>query len=310
MTGPSGTNHGHIPPRPGQPQPLAPQAREVVTGSTAAGFLNVAGRLFAPLQGLDPNNILMGGYGWLSQTDGGATLHPGLDLNSGSSCNDDEGKTVVTPLAGIVRQVLYWDGYSAGEGNHVWVELDDPCLPGVTWFHVDHLQHVAVANGQRLAAGESVGLAGRTGGWDCAHAHVELLRGPPANGWWQWPKYWSRAQVEAAYWAPKPWWDAASALVLAEGGQPVPPEQVQAMTEWELINWVLATLYQWQSLGEQFNPDSGISKTWVAALRDGHYPGRPRTGERPFGDPQTGVWAEFEGGLLIYKADGTMSWRG
>ena len=158
----------------------------------------------------------------LDVTDGGATLHPGLDLNSGGSCDADLGALVVAPLAGVVRQTLYWNGYTAGEGNHVWVELLDPCLPGPTWWHTDHLDAIACAVGQQLAPGDPIGVCGRSGGWDCAHAHTELLKGPPAQGWWQWPKGWSRAQVEAAYWAPRTWWDAATALVLAEGSQPIP----------------------------------------------------------------------------------------
>jgi hypothetical protein len=98
--------------------------------------------------------------------------------------------------------------------------------------------------------------------------------------------------------------------VLAEGSQPPPEEVLITMTDWQLINWVLATLYDWAGLADQFDPGSGICKTWVAALRAGHYPGRPRTGERHFGDPDEGVWQECESGLLIYKNDGEMSWTG
>ena len=301
---------GHAPPPPGTDQPLhdypPPEGR--TRAAPAGGFVNVNGRLFAPLQGLNPNDVLQGGYGWLSPTDGGATLHPGLDLNSGGSCNADEGLFVVAPLAGVVRSTLYWNGYTAGEGNHVWVELDDPCLPGATWWHTDHLLTISVGVGQRLSPGDPIGLCGRTGGWDCAHAHTELTKGPPQYGWWQWPRNWSRAQVEAAYWSPMDWWRAATALVLAEGNQPIPPEVVELMTDWQLTNWVLATLYEWQQI--PFDPNSGICKAWVAAVRAGHYPGRPRTGERPFGDPQEGVWQECEQQLLIYKNDGEMSWTG
>jgi hypothetical protein len=273
-------------------------------------LVTVNNRLFAPLQGLNPSNILQGGYGWLDKTDGGSTYHPGLDLNAGGSCNADEGLAVVAPLAGVVRAVLYWNGYSAGEGNHVWVELDDPCCPGPTWWHTDHLQSVSAVVGQRLGPGEPIGTCGRTGGWDCAHAHTELLTNPPQDGWWQWPYGWSRQQVEASYWNPHQWWSAATALVMAEGQSPPPEEVVITMTDWQLINWVLATLYSWAHLDDQFNPTGGIQKCWVAALRAGHYPGRPRTGDRAFGDPTEGWWAEFENGLLIYKADGEMSWTG
>jgi hypothetical protein len=302
------TGH-HVPPPEGEPQPGEGPPVAAARGAPAANFVNVSGRLFAPLQGLNPNNILQGGYGWLSPTDGGATLHPGLDLNSGGSCNADEGLFVVAPLAGVVRATIFWNGYSAGEGNHVWVELDDPCLPGPTWWHTDHLLSISVGVGQRLSPGDPIGLCGRTGGWDCAHAHTELLRAAPASGWWQWPYGWSRAQVEAAYWNPTEWWNGATALVLAESHQPIPPEVVMAMTDWELTHYVLAQLYDWAGIA--FNPDGGMAKTWVAAMRAGHYPGRPRTDDRRYGEGEgDGWWAEFESGLLIYRRDGTMSWTG
>ena len=234
------------------------------------------GRLFAPLQGLNPNNILMGGYGWLSNTDGGATLHPGLDLNSGNGCNDDLGALVVAPLAGVVRAVLY---APSGEGNHVWVELDDPCLPGPTFFHVDHLQSVACAVGQRLAPGEAIGGCGYSGGWECAHGHVELTKGAPSSGYWQWPYGWSRAQVEAEYWNPHEWWAAATALVLAEGHQPIPPEVVMLLNDWQIKHWIMPDLWQWA--GVDYNPDAGTSQGWVDALRAGRLPGAAADGGAP-----------------------------
>ena len=63
--------HGHTPPPPGVNQPGTGPATH------QADFVNVQGRLFAPLQGLNPADVTQGGYGWLSPTDGGATLHPG-----------------------------------------------------------------------------------------------------------------------------------------------------------------------------------------------------------------------------------------
>ena len=57
---------------------------------------------------------------------------------------------------------------------------------------------------------------------------------------------------------------------------PIPtPEQAMAMTDWQLINFVLGPLYQWAGLESEFNPGSGLAKTWVAALRAGVYAGRP-----------------------------------
>lgn len=73
---------GHRPPGQTESQPLRPKgprrARpERSQAGGGSGFVTVNQRLFAPLQGISPNNILMGGYGWLSPCDQGATYHPG-----------------------------------------------------------------------------------------------------------------------------------------------------------------------------------------------------------------------------------------
>ena len=302
---------GHAPPGKGESQPLRPRNHVPERGRSqaggGAGFVNVNNRLFAPLQGLDPNNILMGGYGWLSYTDGGATYHPGLDLNSGHSCNDDEGASIVVPLAGITRAVLY---AAQGEGNHVWVELDDPCLPGPTFFHVDHLASVGTAIGMRHPAGDHIGACGRTGGWDCSHLHMELTKGPPSGGYWMWPYGWSKAQVEAEYHNPHVWWSTATAKVLAEGNQPIPPEVVSMLSDWEILNWVMPDLWQWA--GVPYNPEALTSKAWLKELREGRYRGRPRTDDRRYGEGNgRGHWAEFDAGVVVTRTDsGEWSWQG
>jgi hypothetical protein len=297
----------HVPPPAHLDQPLRPRQTRS-QGGGGAGFVNVNGRLFAPLQGLDPANVLQGGYGWLDYTDGGMTLHPGLDLNAGGSCNADEGLGVVAPLAGIVRALFSWNGSTPGEGNHAWVELDDPCLPGPTWFHVDHLLDISVVTGQRLLPGQPIGLCGRTGGWDCAHGHCEWLTGPPQDGYWQWPYGWSRGQVEQAYWNPWSWWSAATALVLAESNQPIPPEVVEVLSDWEITHWLMPDLWQWA--GVPYNPEGLTSKAWLQELREGRYRGRPRTADRGYGDGR-GDWAEFDGGVVVTRSDsGEWSWNG
>jgi hypothetical protein len=70
QSGPGPAGHS---PQPGQ------HGYRVGEGPTTnqAGFINVQGKLFAPLQGLNPADVRQGGYGWLSPTDGGATFHPG-----------------------------------------------------------------------------------------------------------------------------------------------------------------------------------------------------------------------------------------
>ena len=91
---------------------------------------------------------------------------------------------------------------------------------------------------------------------------------------------------------------------------PPEPERIKAMNDWQLTNFVLQPLYEWAGLADQFNPEGGIQRCWVAALRAGVYAGRPRTGDRPYGDPVEGFWAEFDHRVLIWKNDGTMSWNG
>ena len=288
--------HGHTPPPPGVKQPGTGAPTQT------AGFVNVQGRLFAPLQGLNPADVLQGGYGWLDATDGGATRHPGADLNSGGSCNADEGLPVVAPLAGVVRRLLYWNGSSSGEGNHLWLELLDDVAPGPTWVHFDHLQAFAVGEGQRVEPGQVVGYCGRSGGWDCAHLHTEFLPAPPAQGWSQWPYQWSQAQVEAAYYQPSAWWTAAAANVAG-----APPEVVTMLLEgWQLKGWVLAALYA--QAGVPFNPDSATANAWCDELHRGVYRGRPRGEEHQIED---GVWQEYESGVVVWRqSDGAVSWNG
>ena len=257
-----------------------------------ADFVDVQGRLFAPLQGLSPADVTQGGYGWLDATDGGATFHPGVDLNSGGSCNADEGLLVVAPLGGIVRAALGWDYATPGEGNHVWVELDDPVCPGPTWWHTDHLLEIWVREGQRLGPGEPIGTCGRSGGWDCAHAHTELLKGPPAAGYWQWPYGWSRAQVEAAYYAPRSWWDAAAAKV----GQ-APPEVVTMILSGAQSAAVQAAVW-----GDYWNPaaaDFAIESAWREQWRGGVWRGRPLSDEQLI--PEDGAEGKPAGSLRLFE---------
>jgi hypothetical protein len=106
----------------------------------------------------------------------------------------------------------------------------------------------------------------------------------------------------------------AMALQPLDNQAPIPPqpepEKIMLMSDWELRNWVLQDLYAWASI--DYNPDSGTAQGWVNALRAGHYLGRPRTGERPYGqDGGVGVWVEFDYGVLVFRfSDGAASWTG
>ena len=153
-------------------------------------------------------------------------------------------------------------------------------------------------------------MCGRTGGWDCAHAHLELVRGAPAYGYWQWPYGWSQEAVRAAYWDPVQWWVAASALVQAEAGGGIPPGAVSVLEDWQVKGWILAPLYE--AAGIPYNPESGTAQAWVDRLRAGFCPGRPRSVEQPYGEgDQEGVWVEWEAGVCLYRlSDGQVSWTG
>jgi hypothetical protein len=241
------------------------------------------------------------------------TLHPGLDLNTQGGCSADEGNLVVAPLAGIVRATLFWNQVTPGEGNHVWVELDDPCCPGPTFFHVDHLGIISVSENQRLAPGEPIGTCSSSGGWACAHAHVELTKGSPPNGWYTWPYSWSRAQVEAAYHNPHAWWDAATALVFAEAGGVTPPSpEVITM----ILNGAQQAAVQAALWGDYWNPamaDFALPTAWRDEWKAGRYRGRPLSGEEDIPaseDKPAGKFQVFELGVACWLEHHPVSWNG
>jgi hypothetical protein len=272
----------------------------------------VQGRLFAPLQGLNPADVTMGGFTFMDVTADGV-LHPGVDLNScppgGTTCNADEGLPVVAMLAGVIRAVLPDTG-ALGEGNHLWYEIADDLNPGPTstWVHIDHLLRFACAEGQRVVPGQVIGYCGRSGGWSCAHEHLELLPAPPAQGWWQWPVGWSQAQVEAAYYRPKAWWDAAVAKV----GQ-APPEIVSMILSGAQTAAVQAAVW-----GDYWDPaaaDFAFQTSWREEWRRGVWRGAPLSDEQPVPeDPAehkpAGAWRLFEGGAAVWLPGQPVSWNG
>lgn len=236
------------------------------------------------------------------------TTRVSVDLNAGGSCNADEGLAVVAVLAGVVRKVLPWDGSTSGEGNHLWLEVDSPDAPGPTWVHHDHLAAFTVVEGQRVGAGEVIGSCGRTGGWDCAHLHTELLPAAPAQGWWQWPYQWPKEAVEAAYYEPKAWWEAASAKA-----QGAPEDIVES-----ILSGAQAAALQAAVWGDYWNPaaaDHAIESSWRDEWRRGVWRGAPITDEQPIpqddaeGKP-AGSFRLFEAGLACWLPGQPVSWNG
>ena len=297
------------------PQPGRTPGYQIGEGSPtgAADFITVQGRLFAPLEGLAANDVTLGGYRFLDGTDvvGGVpqTLHPGVDLNAtggGGGCNADLGLAVVAPLAGIVRAAIVWDGSTSGEGNHLWLELDDPVAPGPTWVHFDHLDGFEVVDGQRVAPGQLLGWCGRSGNWDCAHLHTEFLKAPPPDGYWTWPYGWSRAQVEAVYYRPLDWWNAASARV-----QGAPEEAVVA-----ILNGAQQAAVQAAVWAEHWNPDAAdfaIPTSWREEWKAGRWPGAPLGPEQPIPaseDKPEGRFQVFARGCACWLPGEPVSWDG
>ncbi|HXI17463.1 MAG TPA: M23 family metallopeptidase, partial [Chloroflexota bacterium] len=84
-------------------------------------------------------------------------------------------------------------GWTAGFGTHLWIEQDDG-----HWVHHAHLDEVLVGVGQRVERGDALGRCGKSGWQKWAHDHAEVCRSRPQS-WTQWPRSWSRADVEAVY---------------------------------------------------------------------------------------------------------------
>jgi murein DD-endopeptidase MepM/ murein hydrolase activator NlpD len=99
-------------------------------------------------------------------------LHPGYDLNYGTTPNADLGRPVVAPVALKVADV----GARKYYGNYV-VGVNE-ALGYV--FRFLHLDQVHCTEGQTLAAGKLLGTCGHShyGGWPgmSAHLHYDILR--------------------------------------------------------------------------------------------------------------------------------------
>jgi hypothetical protein len=242
----------------------------------ARGFYERNG-IWWPLQHLDAANPLQGGYGFGDKTDLGLTFHPGADANALGVCNADLGLPCVAPCAGVVVAVLPWDRTSLGEGNHLWAYLDDPKAIAPAWMHWDHLSGFRCEEGQRFAAGEELAACGNSGRWPCAHLHLELAKVRPSS-WWQWPRGWSLAQMEATYYRPG-WWFPASADKagqtegVAEGGNPVDttPAERAAMKPY------------FDMYGIDCNMETALMKRACLAYARDESPGPALTGEYPWG---------------------------
>jgi murein DD-endopeptidase MepM/ murein hydrolase activator NlpD len=83
------------------------------------------------------------------------------------------GKPVVVALAGRVS----WVDYQSAAGNYVVIH-GAAGAPDTVYMHL--LRRTTLRRGQRVAAGDSIGLVGRTGDATACHLHFEMWSSP---GW-------------------------------------------------------------------------------------------------------------------------------
>ena len=253
--------------------------------------------IWAPMDGLNSYDPLMGGYQFCDITDNGATFHPGCDLNCGNGGDADLGVYLRLPIPGIIHHVIRWDGRSTGYGNHLWAELENG-----DWLHYCHMDDVYVDVGEVHPESTIIGTCGKSGFQTWAHCHLECNREGPYQGN---PNYWPYGQprsfVEAHYIKPGLWWQE---LLRNWNPNPEAPT-VTLLADWQIKEWIMRPL--WEENGFSFNPDAAVTEAWIADLKGGYYRGRPRQNERQAGE---GTWQEFERGLAVYQPGQPVSWEG
>lgn len=266
--------------------------------------VQVAG-IYAPLQYMSPSDPTMGGFQWLSVTDGGATLHPAVDLNSLGGGDADLGVGVYAAVDAVVAYVQRWDGYTTGYGNFVVLETADARATPTVWLKHCHLDRIDVAVGQALRAGQPLGTCGHSGTtW--AHLHWEVLHTPPPT-WGTWPYGWSVAQVERYWMRPADWFWATVATATAQQG---------GGADVAILSDAQRKAVQAACWGDYWNAaaaDFAIPTSWRAEWVAGRWPGAPLGPEQPVpedGDKPAGSFQLFTRGCACWLPALPVSWEG
>ena len=90
-------------------------------------------------------------------------FHSGYDIGSGGLT----GVKIYATQDGTVE----WSGYkSGGIGNCIYIKHDD----GVYWSNYMHLDSMSVNVGDKVKAGQQIGIMGNSGGNYAIHLHFEL----------------------------------------------------------------------------------------------------------------------------------------
>ena len=284
------------------------------TGMTEAPELRVdavqVAGIYAPLAYMSPSDPLQGGYQWLSPTDGGATRHPGADLNSTApgqtpGGNADLGAPVVAAVDAVVTYVGRWDGWSTGYGDYVVLETTDERATPQVWLKHCHLDRILVNPGQLLRAGEQLGTCGHSGTtW--AHLHWEVIHTAPPS-WGTWPYGWSVEQVERYWMRPADWYFATVATAMAQqgGGDAV-----------AILNGAQQAAIQAAVWGSYWNPDAAdfaIPKSWREEWKAGRWRGAPTAAEQMIPaseDKPAGSFQLFTAGCACWLPGQDVSWEG
>lgn len=84
------------------------------------------------------------------------------------------GEDIVAAVGGTVRVAELRRGSASNAGKAVWIEGDDGL-----WTTYNHMSKIIVTVGQRVEAGERIGLIGTTGKTTGPHVHFEVHSGRP-----------------------------------------------------------------------------------------------------------------------------------
>jgi N-acetylmuramoyl-L-alanine amidase len=248
-----------------------------------------------PLAGTARVDQTQGGWGFMDWT--GDEWHPGVDLNAGGFCAADAGAGIVAPVGFTCRyRGRHVTSTGRGFGWHLWGETNDDF-----WLHFCHLQEApSCLVWEHVERGRVFGLCGKTLGWDCEHLHFEVTHKRPAS-WDQWPRGWTRAQVEAVYVDPFAYLAATSAA------RPVQEEPMPILNDAQLISIQAGA---WGEHWQQTDPDFAIPKAWRAEVQAGRHPGRPTTGEQDIPGTDGGKVMWFSTGrFAVYVPGHAVSWN-
>src|SRR5699024_9909333 len=102
----------------------------------------------------------------------------GLMFNGGRHYGIDFGMPTGTKIRALTSGKISQAGpVSCGGGNQI--TLDEPCGKWYQWYM--HMSNIIAKKGQRVNAGDVIGLSGNTGNSTTPHLHIQRMKGYPSN---------------------------------------------------------------------------------------------------------------------------------